>query len=55
MVAAEKLMCSAYGRPWVKLILGYDIPRDMWTDIFDCLVIEKRFIEAAVEDIKHDL
>ena len=54
MVAAEKLMCSA-GRPWVKLILGYDIPKDMLTDIFDSLVIEKRFIEAAVEDIKHDL
>ena len=55
MNTAEQLMCSAYGRPQVRLITGKDVPREMQTDIYDSLAIEKGVIEAAVEDLKYDL
>ena len=51
----EKVLCSPYGRPWYKMITGKEVPRALWCDIFDILVVEKGVLEATSKDIKHDL
>jgi len=49
----EKLIRSPYGRPYFKMITGLDVPRDMWTDINEALVIDKGVVEASIKDIEH--
>ena len=49
----EKLLRSAYGRPFYKMITGVEIQRKLWADIHEVLVIDKGIVEASCKDIEH--
>ena len=49
----EKLLRSPYGRPFYQLITGKRVPKELYSDIHDVLVIDKGIIEACTKDIEH--
>ena len=48
----EKLLRSAYGRHFYKMITGVEVPREMWCSINEVLVIDKGIVEPSMKDIE---
>ena len=53
MNVGKKVPRSAYGRPLYKMITGKDVPKELWCDIDDVLMIDKGIVEASMKDIEH--
>ena len=51
--AGEKFLRSTYGRPLYKMMTGKEVPKEMWCDIDDILVIDKGIVDACMKDIQH--
>ena len=49
----EKLLRSAYGRPFFEMITGMRVPTNLYCDVHDVLVIDKGIVDASIKDIQH--
>ena len=50
---AEKLLRSAYGRPFFQMITGKPVPKELHCDIHEVLVVDKGIVQACIKDIQH--